>query len=146
MPRYFVTWVMDNRRRATVALIGAVALAVGLILYAFFRPVRIPLIPAGLHFAAATSHTPAVLGVVPSVIHAFAMPLLTVACLRLRRRQLAYACLAWCAIDLVLEAGQRTEIAFFPAGTFDPLDLLGVLLGAALAGAVGLAKLRSTPR
>jgi hypothetical protein len=63
MPRYFVTWAMDYRRRATVALIGAVAIAAGLILYAFFRPVRIPLIPAGLHFAAATSHTPAVLGV-----------------------------------------------------------------------------------
>ena len=136
----------DNRRRATVALIGAVAIAAGLTIYALFRPVRIPLIPAGLHFATAKSHTPAVLGVVPSVIHAFAMPLLTVACLRLPRRHIASACLAWCAIDLVFEAGQRTDIAFFPAGTFDPLDLLAVLLGVALAAAVGFATLRSTSR
>lgn len=138
--------LVDNRRRATVALIGVVAIATGLAVYAFFRPVRVPLIPSGLHFAAAKSHTPAVLGVVPSVIHAFAMPLLTVACLRLRRRHVACPCLAWCAIDLVFEAGQRTEIAFFPGGTFDPFDLLGVLLGAALAGAVCLATLRRTPR
>src|SRR5687768_15922004 len=120
MPHY-----LDNRRRVTVALIGAVAIAAGLSIYTFLRPVRIPLIPAGLHFAAAKSHTPAVLGVAPSVIHAFALPLLTVACLSLRRRHIASACLAWCATDLVFEAAQRTEIAFLPAGTFDPLDLLG---------------------
>jgi len=43
MPHY-----LDNRRRVTVALIGAVAIAAGLSIYAFLRPVRIPLIPAGL--------------------------------------------------------------------------------------------------
>ena len=123
---------------------GAVAIAAGLGVYAGFRPARIALIPSALHFAASESYSPAVLGAFPSAIHAFAMPLLTAACLRPRRRHIAIACLAWCGVDLVFEAGQRTASRFFPAGTFDPLDVLAILLGATLAGVVALATLRGT--
>jgi hypothetical protein len=130
----------------SVALIGAVAIAAGIAVYALFRPARIPLIPPDLHFAAGSPDAPAMLGAVPSVLHAFAMPLLTAACLRLRRRHIVIACLAWAVIGVVFELGQRTGIRFFPGGTFDPLDLLGVLLGATLAGAVGFAILRSSSR
>jgi hypothetical protein len=135
----------DRRTGASVAMIGSSAIAAGLAVYAFLRPIRVPLIPPALHFAPAESHPFAVLASLPSVIHAFAMPLLSVACLRrVRRRDIAITCLLWCAVDLVFEVGQRTGIRFFAGGTFDPLDLLGVLLGATMAGAVGVALLRGT--
>jgi hypothetical protein len=130
-------------KEIALALTGAVAIVAGLALYAVFRPARIHLIPSALHLAEAGAAAPVVLSAVPSVIHAFAMPLLTAACLRLRRRQVVMACVTWGAIDLVFELGQRSGISLFPGGTFDPLDLAGVLLGTTLAGAVGLAILRS---
>jgi hypothetical protein len=133
-------------KEATLALIGVVAIAAGLAVYALFRPARIPLIPPTLHLADAGAAAPAVLSAVPSVVHAFAMPLLTAACLPLRRRHLAMTCLAWGVIDVGFELGQDIGIRFFPGGTFDPLDLAGVLLGTTLAGAVGLAILRSQSR
>lgn len=133
-------------RQVSVALIGAFAIAVGVAVYAFLRPLRIPLVPPALHLAAGQSHQSAVLGALPSVLHAFAMPLLTIACLRrVQRLHIVIACLLWCVVDLVFEIGQGSEIGFPPAGTFDALDLLGVLLGAALAGIVGLVMLRRTP-
>ncbi len=133
-------------KEATPALIGAVAIAAGLVVYALFRSVRIPLIPSALHLADVSAGTPAVLGAVPSVVHAFAMPLLTAACVQLRRRNIVMACLAWGVVDVVFELGQSTGIGFFPGGTFDPLDLSGVLLGTTLAGAVGLAIMRGQSR
>ena len=129
-----------------VALIGAVAIAAGLAVYALFRPARIPLIPSDLHFAAGGPEAPALLGAVPSLLHAFAMPLLTAACLGLRRRHIVIACLAWAVIGVVFEFCQRSGIRFLARGTFDPFDLLCVLLGATLAAAVGLAILRSSSR
>jgi hypothetical protein len=137
---------MVRGRRVSVALIGAFAIAAGLTVYAVFRPVRIPLIPPALHLAAGQPHPSVVLGAVPSFLHALAMPLLTAAGLRrLECRHIVIASLVWCAVDLAFEVGQRSQIGFLPAGVFDPLDLLGVLLGAALAAAVGIAMLRSTP-
>jgi hypothetical protein len=129
-------------KETALALTGAVAIVAGLGLYAIFRPARIHLVPSALHLADAGAAAPAVLSAVPSVIHAFAMPLLTAACLRLRRRHVLMACVAWGAIDVGFELGQRFGIRFFPGGTFDPLDLAGVLLGTTLAGAVGFAILR----
>jgi hypothetical protein len=123
-------------RKSHLLVTGAIAIAAGLAIYALFRPVRIPLVPSALHFAVSEFSSPTILGAVPSAIHAFAMPLLTAACLRPRRRHIMVACLAWCVVDLVFEASQRTASRFFPAGTFDPLDILGILLGAALAGVV----------
>jgi len=137
-----VAVVDDHQSRLLVT--GAIAIAAGLSVYALLRPVRIPLIPSALHFAASESYWPALFGAVPSVIHAFAMSLLTAACLRPQRRNILIACLTWCVIDLVFEAGQRTTSRFFPAGTFDPLDVLAILLGATLAGVVALATLRGT--
>jgi hypothetical protein len=129
-------------KEAAVALIGAGAIAAGLVMYAIFRPARIPLIPDALHFADADAGAPAVLSAAPSAVHAFAMPLLTAACLRLRRRHVALACFGWLVVDVVFELAQATRIRFFPGGTFDPLDLLGVLLGVTLAGAVLWSKSR----
>jgi hypothetical protein len=131
-------------KEAALALSGAVAIIAGLAVYALFRPARIPLLPSALHLADAGA--PAMLGAVPSALHAFAMPLLTAACLRLRRQRIVMACLAWGIVDVVFELGQRSAIRLFPGGTFDPLDLVGVLLGATLAGATGFLILRSPSR
>lgn len=137
--------VRGRGRRVSVALIGAFAIAAGLAVYAVFRPVRIPLIPPTVHLAAGQPYPSAVLGAAPSFLHAFAMPLVTAACLqRVQRRHIVIACVVWCLVDLVFEVGQVSRIRFLPSGTFDPLDLLGVMSGATLAGVVGLGTLRST--
>ena len=133
--------------RLRCAAVGAAAIVAGLAVYALARPARIPLIPPALHFAAADGHPGAVVGVLPSIVHAFAMPLLTVACLeRLRRGQVLVACLAWCVVDLAFEIGQDSGISFLPAGTCDPLDVLAILLGTVLAGVVSSVLLQGSNR
>lgn len=133
--------------RIALLVIGTLAIAAGLSIYAFHRSVRIALIPAALHFPAGGSQPSSVLfGALPSAIHAFALPLLTLGCVRtLRRSCIAVSCLGWCAADLLFELGQRGRHAFLPRGTFDAFDLLGVLLGALLAGAAAVAASRIAP-
>jgi hypothetical protein len=128
---------------ASLTTTGALAIALGLAVYALSRPVRIPLVPSALHLAHAR-HESALFGSVPSALHAFAMPLLTLACFRnFRRWHALAACASWSAIDVLFELAQRTSSSFFPGGTFDPLDVLAVIVGAALAYAVASAVTRS---
>jgi len=124
------------------ATTSALAIALGLAVYALARPVRIPLVPAALHFAPA-GREPEILSSLPSALHAFAMPLLTLACLRVVRRwHVLAACIGWVGIDIGFELAQRYRIELLPRGTFDPLDVLGVLMGASLSCAVALALIR----
>ena len=126
-----------------LATTGAFAIALGLALYALSRPARIPLIPSALHFSHAR-HESALLGSLPSTLHAFAMPLLTLACVpAMRRWHVLAACGGWFAVDLIFELAQRYRTELFPNGTFDGLDVLGACIGAALACAVALALIRS---
>lgn len=128
---------------ASFATTGALAIALGLAAYALSRSVRIPLVPSALHFAPA-AREPAVFGSLPSALHAFAMPLLTLACLRaVRRWHVLAACVGWAAVDVIFELAQRYRVELFPAGTFDPLDVLGVLIGASLSCVVAWTLIRS---
>lgn len=130
---------------ASLAAMGAFAIALGLAVYALSRSARIPLIPHALHFSSAR-HESTLFGSLPSVLHAFAMPLLTLACLRaVRRWHVLAACGSWLAIDVIFELAQRYRTELFPSGTFDRLDLLGLGVGAALACAVASALIRSKP-
>ena len=127
------------------AMTGAFTIALGLAVYALARPVRIPLVPTALHFAPA-GHEPEILSSLPSALHAFAMPLLTLACLRVvRRRHVLATCIGWIGIDSGFELAQRYRVELLPSGTFDPLDVLGVLIGASLSCAVALILIRSNP-
>jgi hypothetical protein len=126
-----------------LATTGALAIALGLAVYALSRPVRIPLVPPALHLAHAR-HDSALFGSLPSALHAFAMPLLTLACLRnFRRWHVLAACASWSAVDVLFELAQRSSSPFFPGGTFDPLDVLAIIIGAALAYAVAFVVARS---
>jgi len=130
---------------APLATTGALAIALGLAVYALARSARIPLVPPALHFAPA-GREPALFGSLPSALHAFAMPLLTLACLRGVRRSHVFAiCLGWITIDVLFELAQRYRIAHFPSGTFDPGDVLGVFIGASLSCGIALAFIRSRP-
>jgi len=58
------------------------------------------------------------------------------------------ACLGWGAVDVLFELGQgyrpgSVTNVLLPGGTFDGLDVVAVLFGATLAGAVSLAVSRS---
>ena len=119
-----------------LATTGTLAIAAGLAIYALLRPTRIALIPATLFFPP-SRHIPSLLGSLPSLLHAFAIPLLTMACVRaVRRAHVMTICLVWALIDVLFELGQRYPTRFLPSGTFDPLDVLGVLAGASLAAAL----------
>lgn len=134
-------WV--HAHSVSFAATGALAIAFGLAVYALSRPVRIPLVPAALHLARA-GREPAILGSLPSALHAFAMPLFALACLRnVRRSHVFVACAGWSVIDVLFELAQRSSSTFFPRGTFDTFDVLAVFVGAALSCAIALILIRS---
>lgn len=100
----------------------------------------------------------AVGGSLPSFVHVFAFSLLTAAALPNRRRPWYSACAAWAVVNALFELGQHESLRgplvsalhslwgpssivkpvadYFTLGTFDPMDLLAVGLGAVAAAAV----------
>jgi hypothetical protein len=142
-------------RRALLALVGALALAAGLIVYLADRdPSRAALIPS----AAVLSTGPLVgaLGQwLPSFVHPLAFSLFTAAARRAWTPPAYGACLAWWAVNVAFEVGQHPVVAaplaawltalpqlgsipallaaYFVRGTFDPIDLLAATLGALAA-------------
>jgi hypothetical protein len=95
----------------------------------------------------------AISGQFPAFIHVFAFTLLTTGLLGCRSRGAFLVCMFWLAINGLFEVGQIVENTpmandsgafnavfgpgvlgdFFRFGTFDPLDLLAMALGAVAA-------------
>lgn len=147
-----------TRNPATRLLaISGTALAVGMAIYAFSRPVGSAyLLPAALQFESPSLALPAILGgSLPAFLHVYALALLTVVVLGVTRVRAAWAATAWCAIDLVFELAQWQPLgewlagilpawfgqvpvldhlgAFLIRGSFDQSDLLATLIGAVTA-------------
>ena len=142
---------------AVAVAIAFVSLAVGAVFYVFARPhgstlVRLP--DAGaLHWAVAD--TVPILGALPSLLHVFTFGLLTAAVIGLNKRAALAGPAVWLVIDAAFEwlqipavrsraralldaaAGSRPADWLLPgAGTFDPMDLAALGLGAALAALI----------
>lgn len=135
---------------------GIAALLVGTSVYVFDRPAEaIPF----FHTISLTAVTPSVFGplgqYLPSFAHVFAFSTLTAALLGNTRRAAASACFAWCLVDTAFELGQHGFVGlqiteaisavvaykpilvqldhYFLHGTFDPKDLVSIVVGAVAA-------------
>ncbi len=146
------------RRTRVLLLVAALALVLGLLVYAVDRgtahtqglpALTLPAPWVGLHLFGALGAW------LPSGLHALAFSLLTAAALP-PRPALAYgACVAWCAIDLGFEIGQLPQLAtalagvlhraggdaplvtalsnYFLRGRFDSGDIAATVAGSLLA-------------
>jgi hypothetical protein len=141
-----------------LALVGCLALALGMLVYATDRdPAGASLFPAfatlhmGLHFGTLG-------GWLPSFAHPFAFSLLTAAALSRSSRPAYGACAAWWAVNVAFEFAQLAQISGGIAdtlhrvfghgavtnafanyglhGTFDRADLVATTAGALAAAAV----------
>ena len=158
MHRATPSCVNDWDRSASLAAVGSVAFAVGLLVYLADRdPSKAALIPT---VAALTgSHVFGLLGGwLPSFVHTFAFSLFTAAALPERAAPRYGACVVWFAVNVAFEIGQHPQISvrlaealhgglgvlpfsrslanYFVHGTFDPGDIVAALLGALAAGCV----------
>jgi len=147
-----------NRTKQTQLLIvlGLSALMGGAAVYLLDRPVEQSFVPSAISLFALT---PTVFGVVghslPTFAHVFAFCLLTAALLAVGKKAAITVCLGWFLVDVAFELGQHSALApalstltplwfahlpilnqtgsYFLDGTFDPLDLLAIALGALAA-------------
>ena len=137
-------------------LIGLVALTLGTMVYLVDRPAEQSFIPSAISLF---DLTPAVFGIVghslPTFAHVFAFSLLTAALLTGERKTAITVCLGWFVVEAAFEVGQHPLIAqwlskvippwfayppfldkvdgYFLHGTFDPLDMFAIALGALAA-------------
>lgn len=138
-------------------MIGMAALSVGLMVYLYDRPPDSALMLQVIGITKAFSEVSPLFGPIgdqlPAFIHVFAFALLTAGLLGCRSRGALFICLFWLAVNVLFELGQVIEnpIAgnhsgafdtvfgsgvlgnFFRFGTFDPLDLLAMTVGAVAA-------------
>lgn len=134
---------------------GALALAVGLLVYLSDRSGARPWPLSALPSSAPGPLFGALGGWLPSFVHALAFGLFTVALLPARAGLRYGACAAWGAADAVFELGQHPRLAaplaqrlheqfgdgaavrtlanYFVHGTFDRGDIVAALLGALAA-------------
>ena len=145
-------------RSASVAGIGCVAFAVGLLVYLTDRDAsKAALIPT-VTWLAGSKVFGALGGWLPSFVHTFAFSLFTAAVLPQRSVPRYGACFAWFAVNAAFEVGQHPQVSarlaevlqgglggapltrplasYFVNGTFDPGDIVAALLGALAAAAV----------
>ena len=140
--------------RFALAGLGLMVLAAGCLVYLVDRPAEsVPF----FRLVSLAHLTPTIFGSVgqslPTFSHVFAFSLLTAACFGLRRNAALAACLGWCLIDLAFEIGQHDAVAsrlsewmlesrfgflasangYFESGTFDLVDLVSIVAGAAIA-------------
>lgn len=137
-------------------LFGLIALFIGTAVYVLDRSPSESFVPAALSYFALT---PTVFGTfghsLPTFTHVFAFALLTAVLLNGVRGAAVSACLAWGVLEAVFEVGQHARVAawlverlpqgadsnpllaktvdYFRYGTFDPGDLLAIVLGALAA-------------
>ena len=142
----------------TLLITACLGLALGLLVYLTDRvPGHASLLPA-LAWMSGHHHFGALGQWLPSFLHPFAFSLLTAATLRRQAAPHDSACVAWAAINLAFEFAQHpllkaplatalqdglgwTPLAeplanYVLRGTFDPGDLLAVVLGALAAAGV----------
>lgn len=143
---------------ASLAAIGLVAFAVGLLVYLTDRDAsKATLIPA-VALLAGSNLFGALGGWLPSFVHTFAFSLFTAAALPQHSAPRYGTCVAWFAVNVAFETGQHPLISvrlaevlqgafggmpltrplanYFAHGTFDPGDIVAALLGALAAAAV----------
>ena len=125
-----------RHRGAILAAGGFAALALGAAVYALDRPPgSVGFLPRA--FVDDGGRFGLLAGSLPSFLHTMAFALITAALLKPTRRAGLAACAVWAAINLAFEFSQhaafRELTGFGMYGTFDPLDLMAALLGAAAA-------------
>jgi hypothetical protein len=131
-------------------------LGLGVLVYLLDRPPGLTALPESITLFQPTARFFGALGQsLPEFAHVFAFSLLTIAFIGGGRRTAIAACSGWFLVDAAFELGQHPTIAprlahltpswfeaipilnrtddFFRYGTFDPLDLLFVALGALAA-------------
>lgn len=137
------------RRQVKLVVAGIAALATGGLVYVADRPVG--------WFAACQGPFSAidfgsVGGWLPDALHPFGMTLITAAVCGGSRKAIRNAAFFWCGVNLFFEAGQgfgdlfahalhsmgdgglpHLLAAYFANGTFDPMDILAILAGSAMA-------------
>lgn len=145
-------------RSASIAVIGCLAFAVGLLVYLMDRDASKPALIPSVAWLAGSNVFGALGGWLPSFVHTFAFSLLTAAVLPERSVPRYGACIAWFAVNVVFEVGQHPLVSvrlaealqggpggspltqplasYFVHGTFDPGDIVAGLFGALAAGAV----------
>lgn len=136
----------QRSQRSWLIACAVLTLALAALVYLVDRPAHSALLlPAALQASHPLGWFGPLGGNLPAFAHAFAFALLTAAFAQGTRRAAWRACLLWWAIGSALELGQAAAHAspatalplalpaWFASGTFDPLDLAAVALGAAAA-------------
>ena len=149
---------MGETNRTHVA-IGVAALFLGTLVYFVDRPPNLIFVPSDISLF---HHTPKVFGVIghslPTFAHVFAFSLLLGTVLGDTKKTRIIVCLGWFTVDSLFELGQHPQVSelllnlipqwcekipllyktdsYFLYGTFDPLDMLSIALGALAAYAV----------
>ena len=143
-----------NRREFVTTGVALFSLVSGSLVYVLLRdPANLAWLPATPGRAVAFADWS---GPLPSFLHTLGFILLTAVAAGIRRRaQLALVSLAWVGVESLFEIGQQRMLAgglatglaglpglagagtYFVNGTFDPLDLLAVVLAGGLAWALG---------
>ena len=143
-----------NRREFFTIGLALSSLVSGLLVYVLVRdPAHLAWLPAMPSPAVAFADWS---GPLPSFLHTLGFILLTAVVAGVRRRaSLAVVSLAWVGVESLFEIGQHPLLAgalasglsglpglagagpYFVNGTFDPLDLLAVVLAGGLAWALG---------
>ena len=150
-----VPWV--PRKRWALELAALSLLAIGVLVYVLDRPAEsVYLLPAGWSLAkGGESWFGGLGGQLPEFVHVYAFGLLTAAALATSRRLALLCCAAWWLVDSLFEVGQHAAISpaiaaalpawlegipfventgpYFIHGTFDPLDLAAIAIGAVAA-------------
>ncbi len=145
------------REGVAAVLAGLGLLAIGVLVYVLDRlPESVYFLPVGWSLAEGDEGWfGSVGGQLPGFIHVYAFGLLTAAALTPTRRFALLSCAAWWAIDSLFEAGQHPAFSpaiaaalprwfegfpylentgpYFARGTFDPLDLAAIAVGAVAA-------------
>ena len=148
---------MSKHGAGTQAIAAIGALAVGVWVYLVERdPQRVYLLAGFIPESLPSPlHLGTIAGVLPEFIHVYAFSLLTALLLPSTPRHTLGACLAWFVVDSAFEIAQHPAIApmivavlpgwfeqvplldntvaYFRHGTFDPLDLAAVAVGAQAA-------------
>lgn len=138
-----------SRSALLPGLVAVIVLFAGLWIYAAERGPQATLFLAAINFS---QYAPSIFGALggslPTFAHVFAFSIFTALIIGQTSRAALYASLTWFFIDISFEIGQHAAVApsvasalspigsftsYFTAGTFDPLDMASIGVGAALA-------------
>jgi hypothetical protein len=142
-----------NRAALWLSLVAVCSLLIGGLVYITQRPEGSSYVSSWLHLPSPMLW-PGLAYNLPSFAHALTFSLLTIILLPKAPWQ---GCAAWLTIETLFELGQHPAVSsrlaeamprysmlknFFQHGTFDPLDLLAILLGCLLALVLAIFTLR----